>query len=188
MADFLAKLVVWYGTTYGGVSVHDRVTTRIAPAAAPDTLLGMQAKYQEVSAIKDDDTGFESTLMQQWLVMLACTAYNSDKITWTYKCYDSVFADTKLEGGSPSGIYSYFDLFTWRGLISFTGVYVVEQWLAEFLDNMFWTEVLILEYWMNEGAQNKYCTTGDLTISDPWGFGWFEVDLCDSIKELNTWA
>ena len=41
MADFLAKLVVWYGTTYGGVSVHDRVTTRIAPATAPDTLLGM---------------------------------------------------------------------------------------------------------------------------------------------------
>merc|ERR1712070_51214 len=150
---------MWYATNYDGVTDHDRVTTRIAPAAAPETLLGMKAKYQEVAAIKDDEDGFTSTLMQQWLIMLACTAYNSSKITWTYKCYDNVFADTKLGNGSPSGIYAYFDLFTWRGLLSFTAVYMVEQWLAAFFDNMFWSYVLILEYWMNEGAQNKYCTT-----------------------------
>ena len=85
MADFMAKLVVWYMTTYGGTGDHDRVTTRLTPAAAPESLLGMQAKYQEVAGIKDD-TGFTSVLSQQWIIMLACTAYNSDKITLTYKC------------------------------------------------------------------------------------------------------
>lgn len=137
-SDFMAKLVVWYMTNYGGTTDHDRVTTRIAPAAAPETLLGMQAKYQEVAEIKDD-TGFTSVLMQQWIVMLACTAYNSSAITWTYKCYDNVFADTILANGAPEGIYAYFDLFTWRGLISFTAVYAFEQWLSEFFDNMFWS-------------------------------------------------
>ena len=187
MADFMAKLVVWYMTTYGGTGDHDRVTTRLTPAAAPESLLGMQAKYQEVAAIKDD-TGFTSVLSQQWMIMLACTAYNSDKISLTYKCYDNVFADTILENGAVGGIYSYFDLFTWRGLLTFTAVYVAEQWLSEVFDNMFWSYVLMLEYWMNEGAQNKYCASGDLTITDPWGFGWFEYDLCDNIEAFKTWA
>lgn len=120
--------------------------------------------------------------------MLACSAYNGDKMTWTYKCYDNVFADTKLENGSPSGIYAYFDLFTWRGLISFTAVFLFELWLYNFFDNLFWSHVLMLSYFMNEGAQNKYCATGELTISDPWEFGWFEIDLCDSLEALKTWA
>jgi len=183
LSDFMAKLVVWYATNYGGTSDHDRQTTRIAPASAPTTLLSMQAKYQEVAGIKED-TGFTSIMMQQWIIMLSCTAYNSADISWTYKCYDNVFADTILENGAVGGIYSYFDLFTWRGLISFTGVYVIEQFLAELFDNMFWTEVLILEYFMNEGNTIKYCDTGDLTISDPWGFGWFEFDICDALPSL----
>ena len=74
-AEFMAKLVVWYATNYGGTKYHDRVTSRISPAAPPETLLAMQAKYQEVAAIKED-TGFTSTLMQQWIIMLSCTAYN----------------------------------------------------------------------------------------------------------------
>lgn len=152
MADFMAKLVTWYAKEYDGASDIARVTTRIPKATPPTTLLGMKAKYEEIAAIKDDESGFTSTLMQQWIIMLACTAYNSDKITWTYKCYDNVFADTKLGNGSPGGIYAYFDLFTWRGLSAFTAIYVAEMWLANFLDNLFWTHVLILEYFMNEGA------------------------------------
>merc|ERR1719231_2049882 len=103
-----------------------RVTERITLAAPPATELAMKAKFDSLGNLKFlGNNTWHGLIFHQAVVLFFCSV-GKNNWSWTQKCYDNTFADSVLGGGTPSGYFGYFDLFTWGGLFWMTMFYLID--------------------------------------------------------------
>merc|ERR1711957_338645 len=97
-ANEIAKIVMWYFTSMDGVQDYTRTTDRIPVPGRSSSMMKQISKYNSISD-GDDPWGpyWSATLFHQFIILSACSFYNMDKISLTFKCYDNIFADMALK-------------------------------------------------------------------------------------------
>ena len=89
-------------------------------------------------------------------------------------CYDNIFADINLRGGSPTGAYSVFDLFTWQGF-GYALAYAITANTLNYMLMLVFTLVGFMGIYLFVPSL-PFCMKGDIVI--------FGIDLCFLLPTL----
>ena len=104
--------------------------------------------------------------------MAWCSVY-SGGINWNTKCYDNVFADIDLHGGSevPETVVKYVDIYTWYGLVKVMAFAAVLAWIR------MWLKTTLTALWMSF----VLWMTPNLVLCVPGEFVYWGWDVCTTI-------
>jgi hypothetical protein len=190
IADYIKAYVVYYYTKTSGVtSSLNRVDTYDLSTTVPASLVDFMGWYGTWTADEFATNGMSDSnaLWIHFIILFTCTFYKGFDLTGT--CYDNVWADVWLNGGSPADDYSYLaaaDMFTWKGWLTAYSAYVLNNLSTTVISSIALNFVYALAYTYNAGWTlcGSFDATGVLPIlsadafpywaqSDPipWFFG-----------------
>jgi hypothetical protein len=131
LADYIKAYVVYYYTETSGVtSSLNRVDTYDLSTTIPASLVDFMGWYGTWTAdeFATNSMSNSNALWIHFIILISCTFYKGFDLTGT--CYDNVWADVWLNGGSPADDYSYLaaaDMFTWKGWLTAYSAYVLNN-------------------------------------------------------------
>ena len=94
---------------------HNRVAAGgVTMAAAPTTVVQHFKKFKALTDDYHEILG-NSKLLIHFFILVYSSLFDADFWTNGGYAYQNWYADWMLNNGTPEGIYSYIDLFTWEG-------------------------------------------------------------------------
>ena len=138
----------------------------------PTTVMGLKRRYDTMYAL---GTGFDGILCWHLVLLMFGTLYNPDQEYF----YDNVWADLALNSGTPKegSIYSYVDLFTWRGWIEETMTIAITNFFIGIIIGFVGIGAYVAFYALTLPTQYKFCQGKEIA----WGIsGVYEYYPCES--------
>jgi len=96
--------------------------------------------------------GESNALWIHFIILFTCTFYKGFDLSGT--CYDNVWADVWLNGGSPGDDFSYLaaaDMFTWKGWLTAYSAYVLNNLSGTVISAIALNFVYAMAYTYNSG-------------------------------------
>ena len=125
----------------------------------PTTVFGVMARYNQITSVSA--SGYDSSLTWHFVLLVIGTLYNPDQEYF----YDNVWADLVLNSGEPTDVYSWVDLFTWRGWLETALTIAVTTFITNLIVGFVGVATYVTFYAMVPESQYKLCEGKEIA----WG-------------------
>lgn len=120
----------------------------------------------------------DNALWVHFVILSACSFYKGLELSGT--CYDNVWADIYLNGGSPDQKFEYLsaaDMFTWKGWLTAYAAYIMNNLTSSITTAVAVNGAYTLAYVFNSGWSlcGEFDSTGAgaLPVLSPEAFPYF---------------